>query len=159
MAEQTAQPASCSTCSTWGPRARTHGGSAPSGRPTWSTWSREAEQLNAQSFARSIDPERVALALAGEAKPGWAFRQVGGSGLWVAVTPWPEYGEAGKPVWMVRVVRCGAGPTRRYGLKWSSRLRRWAIGDGCARLQRDASLEDLRALDNFMLDTLEGALC
>lgn len=96
-----------------------------------------------------------------ELKPGWVFTPVGSSGLAVAVTPWPEYrDDGGPPVWLVKVVRPfdGRNPTRRYWLKWSSRLGRWAQGKEWARLAEAVGPGVLRELDCHMRDTLEGSL-
>lgn len=104
------------------------------------------------------DPGVAALVLAEEARPGWVFRPAA-AGVWVAVTPWPEYGEGGAPAWSAKVVRFGGGASRRYWLVWSGRLRRWVKNHEEGRLRRDASAEELRAIDGFMCDTLEGARC
>lgn len=89
-------------------------------------------------------------------KPGMAPVQIGRR-LWVAVLPWPEYGEAGTPFWRVRVV--GGRPIRRYTLGWSSRLLRWVGSESASRMHRDLPPEALRDLENHIRDTLEGALC
>lgn len=102
--------------------------------------------VNVQNFADCLE------------MPGLVSRPVGSTGLLAAVEPWPYYGESIAPAWRVRVLRAG-GQRGRYWLAWSVRLRRWSAGKEFARLQAALSLGDLRELDNFMLDTLEGALC
>lgn len=95
-----------------------------------------------------------------EAKPGLTFWPV--SGLLLAVTPWPDYGaDGGGAFWRVRLLRPASGrkPTRRYGLVWSGRSRRWTFSTCWARMQRDLAPDELLDLDAFMRDTLEGALC
>jgi hypothetical protein len=93
----------------------------------------------------------AALVLAEEARPGWVFRPAA-AGVWVAVTPWPEYGEGGAPAWSAKVVRFGGGVSRRYWLVWSGRLRRWVKNHEEGRLRRDASAWRTCALiDGFML--------
>ena len=95
-----------------------------------------------------------------EASPGWVFRPVGAR-LLVAVTPWPEYGEAGAAWWPAKVIRCfdGKDPTRRYWLGWSARLGRWTASNEATRLRRDLTADELLELNSHMLDVLEGALC
>lgn len=83
-----------------------------------------------------------------------------GEGAWVSVQPWPEYGASGTPVWPVRVVAFNSrGVLRRFTLKWSTRLRRWTVGQEASRLAQDLTPAALRDVENAVRDVLEGALC
>ena len=95
------------------------------------------------------------------------FRQPGavpipaGGSAWLAVQPWPEYGDSGHPVWLVRLVAL-AGPKgawRRYTLRWSKRLGRWTAGAEHSRMVKDLGPEAVGTVTAALQDALEGSLC
>lgn len=116
----------------------------------------EVAGTSPQFFAGERNPQKIAELHDG---PGLVFQPVGDTGLLAAVEPWPCYGETSTPAWRVRMLRVGERRVWRYWLAWSVRLRRWSADKEFVRLQADLPPGDLRELDNFMLDTLEGALC
>lgn len=115
--------------------------------------------MNVQIAADSLVDDWAGMLAESEAKPGWLFRRAGAR-LLAAVTPWPDYGETGAAVWRAKVVRVfdGRKPTRRYWLRWSSRLHRWIFDGEFQRMQHDLAPDELLELEAFMRDTLEGSL-
>lgn len=84
------------------------------------------------------------------------YRQASAKVL-VAVQPWPEYGQTASPAWPVSVL-C-VEPAKRWTVVWSVRLRRFASSHAARGMARVLTPEDLRAVENAVLDALEGSLC